>query len=64
MPPAEEEKCCQVVVVKPECIASAEETEVTTNMHQGLHAGAACCQKQTDLGATLKYKSSCRVSMY
>ena len=72
---AEQDQCCRIVVVKPERIASADETEATTNMSQGSQAGktkserivrmrAAPGEKQADTGQTLTNKSSCKASMY
>jgi hypothetical protein len=71
---AGEDTCCRIVIIKPECVASADETEIT-NMSQGSQAGKTKCERKVqkkaapgekamDTGATLMNKSLCLASMY
>eukprot|EP00961_Rhodomonas_salina_P055647 747613-Rhodomonas_salina.1 len=68
MPLEDVEKCCRIEIVKPERLASTDETEATTNQSGGStmarDAKILCIQDGFDDGETLCNKTSQRASMY
>jgi len=72
---SENEKACKLIIVKPDRLASCDETEVTTNMSQGSSMGKTKGERivkiktpkgqaTVDSGETLSNKSSNKTSMY
>eukprot|EP00961_Rhodomonas_salina_P234439 3168633-Rhodomonas_salina.1 len=68
MSPEQLEKCCRIEIVKPERIASTDETEATTNQSGGSTMARdnkiLCAKDGFDDCETLCNKTSQRASMY